>query len=523
MIEKVEIHEFRKFKNCTIQLGDNVTAIAGHNATGKSTILALLGHCAELKPKVAKPLGGGSFRTEFSQIIHVDPLKDIRSNKLMTFYTKSLDKTKEEVFYYRSTVQEGNRYRIFPVRGKLSSKIEWPVIYLGLSRVYPFGESTKLSLRNDERIKDLNFEDMIDKYLYILNQTDKITGIEAVNTDITGKSKLSSFGIDTESYNYFSNSAGQSTLGQIMLAIESFKLLQLQLKEKWNGGLLLIDELDATLHPSAQAKLLDYLINVSKDIGLQICFTTHSLYLLENISRYISKHKDGSVAINYLFPEDDHIEVGYNPDYDTMKYDLMMLLPPEKEPERIKVYVEDDEAKYFAESLLGKYLNRIEVISTQLGSDNLLKLFKVDDHFRNSIICLDGDAVDKIDGFKPEERNYAKKSIIFLPDKKNSPERVLYNFLFNENTDIGSILNPGVGLNRRNINERFRQNEEAVFNKRENAKNWFNLLLDQQPTFMSGLMDLYMDKKKSEYNDFKKSFIKAFNYIADKKRLTRVR
>ena len=72
MIEKVQIHEFRKFKDDTIVLGRYLTAIAGHNATGKSTILALLGHSSELDPKIATPLGGNQFRTEFSQIIRVD-------------------------------------------------------------------------------------------------------------------------------------------------------------------------------------------------------------------------------------------------------------------------------------------------------------------------------------------------------------------------------------------------------------------------------------------------------------------
>ena len=50
-IEKLEMSNFRCFKDIAFPLGKMITAVAGHNATGKSTVLGLLGHCAELKKK----------------------------------------------------------------------------------------------------------------------------------------------------------------------------------------------------------------------------------------------------------------------------------------------------------------------------------------------------------------------------------------------------------------------------------------------------------------------------------------
>lgn len=528
MIDKLEIHEFRKFKNCTITLGRYITAVAGHNATGKSTILALLGHCAELDMNIATPIGGSQFRTEFGQIMQVDAEKDIKSDNLMTFTIRSLDGSEIiETFNFRSTVQGGNRYRILPVREidgkKTSGKMQWPVLYLGLSRVYPFGESDRLIVHQDKRVSKELMENMLFNYRRILNQDEKIIDIEAVDTDVSKKSKLSSLGVTTESYNYIANSAGQSNLGQILLAVESFKLLQKQLGEEWDGGMLLIDELDATLHPSAQKKLLDYLYNIAKEVGLQICFTTHSLYLLEHINRYAQKCGSGEAVINYLLPEQQMVSVIKNPDYDTMKFDLMMLIPPENVGVKIKVYVEDDEAKMMAELLLRKYEERIEVISMELGCDNIIKLFKRDDNFQNSIICLDGDAAKKIMGISAPYKEMARKVIICLPDKKLSPERVLYSFLFLENTDISDILNPSVGLTYRNIVENFRMEDEKIMGDRVAAKNWFKMLNSQQPTFVADLVQLYAEKHSKECKDFVKAFKGAFNYLAAPRRIPKVR
>lgn len=528
MIEKLEIHEFRKFKDNVITLGKCLTAIAGHNATGKSTILALLGHGSELDSNIATPLGGIQFRTEFGQIMRVDAEKDIKSDNLMTFTIKSYDWASTlEKFNYRSTVQAGDRYRILPARTvdgkKTSSKMQWPVLYLGLSRVYPFGESDKLSIHEDSRVSKELMENMLVKYTQILNQFENIVDVNTVDTDVTKRSKLASFGVTTENYNYVANSAGQSNLGQILLAVESFRNLKKDLDTNWQGAMLLIDELDATLHPCAQKKLLDYLYQSAREIGIQVCFTTHSLYLLEHINKYSKKSRNGEVEINYLLPNKETIRVIRNPEFETMKYDLMMLIPPENVGMKIKVYVEDDEAAIMTDLLLKKYEERIEIISLELGCDNIIKLFKKDDNFQNSIICLDGDAFTKISGIDLKYRDLAKKIMITLPDKKLSPERVLYSFLFLEDTDLSEILNPSVGLTARNIEENFRDDDSKIMNDREAAKNWFKLIYSQQPTFMNDLIQLYAEVHSKESKEFIKAFKKVFNYLAAPKRIPKVR
>lgn len=534
MISKLQIHEFRKFKDVPIYMGKNITVIAGHNATGKSTILALLGHCAELGTDTATPFGSAQFRTEYSQIIHVDAEKDTKSEKLMSFTIMDPSWQQiEEEFYYRATIQSGDRYRILPARTvngkKVAAKMEWPVIYLGLSRLYPLGESRKLSIHDDERLTKDVMNDMLQHYRSILDQEESITDAKSIDTDVTSYSKTSSFGVSTERYNVAANSAGQSNLGQILLAVESFRYLKKYIGENWKGGMLLIDELDATLHPSAQVKLFQYLLESSKELGIQVCFTTHSLYLLEyTIKKAERSGKEGSIngeiEVNYLAPEGDYVKASRNPSYDEMKYDLMMLLPPENIGVKIKAYVEDDEAYAFASALLRKYDERIEILSVELGCDNLIKLFEKDDNFRNSIIILDGDAKEKVKGINISLRAAAQKTIIALPADKLSPERVLYRFLFmEEGVDFTPLLHPDVGLTMRNIRQTYQRVDQTIMSDRDKAKAWFKQIYKEQPTFVTELMDYYAEKHSKECKEFVKSFKAAFNYLAAPRRIPKVR
>ena len=61
--------------------------------------------------------------------------------------------------------------------------------------------------------------------------------------------------------------------------------------DKYKGGILLIDELDASLFPAAQIKLVEKLYKKSLELNLQIFYTTHSLEVLSE-----TKNKPDSVS-----------------------------------------------------------------------------------------------------------------------------------------------------------------------------------------------------------------------------------
>ena len=88
MIHSVEINDFRMFQNIDFKVGKNITVISGQNATGKSTLLGLVGNSAELKKKQAETVLNTQFRTEFSEIFKASQTFDIPgSNKCKISFT----------------------------------------------------------------------------------------------------------------------------------------------------------------------------------------------------------------------------------------------------------------------------------------------------------------------------------------------------------------------------------------------------------------------------------------------------
>jgi hypothetical protein len=53
------------------------------------------------------------------------------------------------------------------------------------------------------------------------------------------------------------------------------------------NGMILIEEPEISLHPAAQAELFDFFVEMARERGHQILFTSHSTYLLGRIARFL--------------------------------------------------------------------------------------------------------------------------------------------------------------------------------------------------------------------------------------------
>ena len=85
-------------------------------------------------------------------------------------------------------------------------------------------------------------------------------------------------------------SAGEDNLSIILTALISLKYYFNSINSTRDvESVLLIDEIDATLHPSYQIKLLKLFMDFSQKYKIQIVFTTHSISLLEKMFEY-KKH-----------------------------------------------------------------------------------------------------------------------------------------------------------------------------------------------------------------------------------------
>lgn len=533
MLKEIIIKDFRIFKNKKIILGKLLTVLAGGNATGKSNILGMLGNCGELKVSRGRTYLGKAFQAEFGEIFKGSQIHDLSSPD--KFKIIMSDDSLNEIDYrdfriaWQAKIKGGpkNRFRVIPkhmVNGrKRENKFELPVYYLGLSRLFPLGEASSdgITTKNIVFKSEEHKTWYLECYKNILCMTDEITDVSG--SSLAETSRKTSIGINTVDYDYLTNSAGQDNLGQILLALLSFKNLKDKLQSAWNGGLLLIDEIDATLHPSAQNRLMELLIKQARELGIQIVVTTHSINILELIAKKIehSVETNNNIELCYFTTANRQLEIERNPSIDYVKSDLLITSSLHNKP-RIKLYSEDDEARWFIERLIPEYLENIEIVKCKLGCANLVSLMNGDpSYFGNTLIIFDGDlpTATENDIKYPHLGNYIK-----LPGNKQNPEELLYNYILSLPSDHPYWVDEN--SRRLNFTHRyFRENGPGSenFNRGElriQQKNWFKY--HQRGFEQTNIYNCWASDNVEIEQEFKTQFVNAYNKIATRLCISRL-
>lgn len=399
---------FRNLHELTIDIASGITVIAGHNGIGKSTILGLIANCSEYSEQ--KTLLHRAFRSDFSEIFILDYYEDYESRlngsstadlvyefdgveitkrcsvsgsqkKLISKsdYRKFLvkvnpstltDKQKdalngENIYVYRMraiprTVNTVDKERIDELGVGGAAKINLPTLYLGMSRISPIGEFDRSSI--EHKISTIDTASI--KFIYNFfnavipfsqNNEKKVYSHAFSNNN--KQSFVPEFG-----HSSLTISLGQDSLSVIATALASFNNLKNILKDEYKGGILVIDEIEAGLHPKAQKNLMKELKKYSKSLSLQIIVTSHSLTIIketldENIAK---KYRVNDVV--YLM--DTNIpKVMENVSYLKIKNDMLLEVNDLKAsntdtvplPPEVYMYFEDLEALSFLEGIFDHY------------------------------------------------------------------------------------------------------------------------------------------------------------------------
>lgn len=430
-ITSVDIKRFRGFKEQSVVLGSQLTAIAGQNGTQKSTLLGIITQTFTISKNnpmiVEKPLCGGNYKSAFADKFRLSPDFDKPKEHEWTLHFDD-----REDFTVESIERDNGKIRFWKKGSKQKDDgyIQYPVIFLSMKRLIPIAESNvqeekSLSLTQEE------IDWIKEKHDYIL-----ITETNIHSTPILSSSEKVSIGVNTDLYDWNQNSMGQDNLGKILLALLSFKRLKSAYPDSYQGGILAIDELDATMYPASQIKLLKILRKEASNLDLQIMFTTHSLSLLEGFQNLIDECKKKPASSNqlsliYLKRYDNKIVVVKDANYQTILWNLLVITDDKTKRKKIDVYTEDAETICFAKAILKtkriKYLN---FHNCTMSCEHLIELSlkrKVPAFCKpNSLIILDGDARNN----KTIKRLKGTNNILFLPGQ-SSPERTLANYLHN--------------------------------------------------------------------------------------------
>jgi len=550
VFQKIDIRDFRLFHDKSIRLGKYLTVLSGRNSTGKSTILGMIANSAELKKKDGITYSSGKFQADFSELfkgsrtfdaIGADrftiTLSDEQGNEIdmrsfrtawqkKDSYRRKQAKTElNEIEKEEAISEENSRFRVIPFKKldngkKTEAKFAYPVLYLGLSRLFPLGEARD----SDISTKSISFKSdehrawFIEKYVSILSMQCNVNDITSYSI---GESSKSGIGINTDSYDYLTNSSGQDNLGQILLGLLSFRKLKEEQVDDWKGGIFLIDEVDATLHPAAQEKLLKLFTHEARTLGIQIVFTTHSLSLLRNVSNITAHNShdenvNNNVELYYLTQANRRLEIKRNIPFTEIESDLCVNSIIQN-GNKIKLYTEDEEARWFLGYLVPEYLPYVEVLNVSTGCDQLINFYCADvAYFGNTMIVFDGDVKESQLKVIPDAYRKNLGNILKLPGEIR-PEEVIYRYLLSLPADheywSGSAAR--LGFTWDYFNEHGPESDDYSNKKeREKYKEWFK---NHKSFFESTrIMEFWLRDNNDIHQEFRNQFKTIHNRIANR-------
>lgn len=520
-ITKVHIDRFRGFHNQEFEVGSQLTAIAGQNGTQKSTLLGMITQTFTISKdnpmSGEKPLCGGTYRSAFSEKFRLSPKFDKPREHEWTLFFDN-----DQKFEIESIPRPGDsnvRFWKKGSKGKGDSYLQFPTIFLSLKRLVPIAEEGGVKT-NDALLT----QDEVNEFKKLHNKI-LLSSTEITSTTVISSDNKQSAGVSTPIYDWNQNSMGQDNLAKILLALFSFKRLKKDYPDSYTGGILAIDELDATMYPASQTKLLEVLRKYASDLNLQIFFTTHSLSLLKSMDELCQEVKARPETANqakiiYLQRFDEHIVIKSDITFEAIFLNLnVQAKSPNKQKNKITAYVEDKETERFVKAILkSKLCGSLNFVDATLPCSILIELANKEIpafSYPHSIIFLDGDVRQNNANIRKLSKT---KNVLLLPGNE-SPERLIANFLYNlsdENQlwqDLPNGYTKQFCFRDIGYDQIFANGELG----RQNAKRWFNSQL-QQYWGRKGVKVLnpFFATIQTEVNKFKSDFEEMIKrYIHD--------
>lgn len=549
-IKSLNIVNFRLFHNVEINIGKQLTMISGINGLGKSTILGILAQICSFS-KAYIPSSDKSFEE-----IEIDP----NDKKLRTVYDQPFtSKFKDHFMISKKYDIPQNEYKVNFVINDAQEKVLTSATLKGTHR----GQSLRFVLRKDKTITDNSSRNITFPTIFLSNRrlTPFVTRKENLDENIftseekeifkeyedlvfmptnsnnhrhisSNRSDISSSVLTNTDYDIESASTGEDNLGQILAALISF----IRLKKNWryyNGGLLLIDEIENSLFPRAQTGLLQVLRKFSAKYNVQVVFTTHSPIIMSEMLGFKQEANKNSktasdIGINFLNDRSGKVE-----NYKTLSLSQMIAtleVRPVQSKQKAKVncYCEDKEGYLFLKSILTKTtqkdLNFMYGIT--LGSENFINLAKkgIPEFSKTSLIVLDGDMKNH---FPTELSNFLVLPDSLPPDQlmfyllKNTDASNAYwqidednwnRSIFLNNPETVAILN-NLEFNSKKYCYEIKKKSKSTKPVREYFKSWFNKNYNILKGKVNPIKKIWVPKHQKEVTAFRIHFTESYNKI----------
>jgi predicted ATPase len=250
-LEWLEIEGLRGWTGQRVEFAFPIVAIAGENGSGKSTII-------QAAASIYREAKGGKYASEFFPKTAWDKVE----NAAVRFgYVEGKDHKTGSV---RKPTErwKGNADR--PIR---------PVQYIDLSRIVPvagrLGYAKIAKSRHKEVSATLFDESRLARLSSILGNA--YSAAKMALTDVDSNRVIPVLRKEGSAYSGYHQGQGETTIAELIQ------------KDLPKYGLFIIDEIESSLHPRAQRRLIRDLASVCRERELQIIITTHSPYILEEL------------------------------------------------------------------------------------------------------------------------------------------------------------------------------------------------------------------------------------------------
>ncbi|MGH7230783.1 MAG: ATP-dependent nuclease [Nitrospiraceae bacterium] len=306
-LDWIEIENIRGWNGHRIRFPFPIVAISGENGSGKSTVIQA---CASVYQKYQSKGSVKQKGTKYASDFFPDTFWDEITNASVRFgYTEGV--TKKDGSIRKHTERwKGNVER--PIR---------TVQFLDLSRIVPIsGRTGYAKIAKSSHVEA--FAQAFDAAR--LGRLSNILGHRYASAkmaiaDVDLERPIPVLKRANDAYSGYHQGQGETTIAE---------LIQADLPKY---SLVLIDEIESSLHPRAQRRLIRDLATVCRERELQIILTTHSPYVLEELP---------SQARIQIFEQGDTRQamIGVSPEFALSKMDDV------QHPE-CEVYVEDEAAR----------------------------------------------------------------------------------------------------------------------------------------------------------------------------------
>jgi predicted ATPase len=261
----------RGIKSLRLDFDYPVTFFTGQNGAGKSTLLALAalayhgvpGHTASLEKNLTEHEDGDFTYFTFKNFFHRGPgdaaVKDVA-------LTWRYDESTPEISLIKKT-DKWMRYERRPKRA---------VEFLGISRAVPPIELSYLRSNFNADIAGISPAPLTAEVRRVV---ERILRRQYPKVEEINRKKFKIRRTSESGYTSFNMGAGEDSLIALLA----------QLSQLPKGSLVVIDEIETALHPAAQRKLVEALLQLSWDRKLQIIGSTHSHHIIDNLPRIARK------------------------------------------------------------------------------------------------------------------------------------------------------------------------------------------------------------------------------------------